>query len=256
MTDTMDGELVTLHCTEEGCEFSAVGPTTGKGSASWKLGSHRWRAHGIRSDNPKTRASAQYKRSRDKQPRGADARKPTEDDFEERPVLAVVRDSAAEAGAGKHGVPSAEDLTKGLARGLSLSTVGVASWCAETDPTIPFTPDGERQKQALTDYLSLDDHQAREVMAPIARLIQPTRLNKRFGRQMVDNADAAGGIATLAILALHYRQYFRLRRQAEAQLTGVAPVVTAEAPPPPGPSGNGAYPPGTVLSRTHLEGPR
>lgn len=40
---------VTVHCDQEGCDWSITAPEKGGGSANWKLGTHRFTAHGIRS---------------------------------------------------------------------------------------------------------------------------------------------------------------------------------------------------------------
>lgn len=40
---------VTLDCDVDGCAFSVTAPDKGAGSANWKMGTHRFTAHGIRS---------------------------------------------------------------------------------------------------------------------------------------------------------------------------------------------------------------
>lgn len=40
---------ITLECDQDGCDYSVTAPEKGPGSANWKLGTHRFTSHGIRS---------------------------------------------------------------------------------------------------------------------------------------------------------------------------------------------------------------
>lgn len=217
MTDTPpinvpdgDVDVIEKPCDEPGCTFVAIGPSAGRGSASFLLGSHKYRAHQIAGGKRK----------------GA----PSEEDHQRRPILSAVRDVAADIG-GK-GPPSADDLTKALGRGVGLATVGVASYAVETDPTIPEGPEGEARRDALVDELSLSPKGAQELMAPIARMMAPTRINKRYGRTIVENVDAVGAVAELVTLGLHWRRYFRNRRYLQTGMTGTIDVASTVVSPP------------------------
>lgn len=200
-------EVVEKACTEPGCSFVAKGPAVGAGSAGFKLGTHKWRAHGIRSEKPKSRKGG-----------------PTDEDIQARPVLSVVRDAANEVGGGK-GAPSASELSAGLGRGLGLASVFAASYAADTDPRYDDSPQGDEERERIVERLSLSDRAARELMSPFARAIAPTKLNKRIGRRVVDNVELVGAAAELAEFTLNWRRYFRERRRAEGSTLAVAPMV-------------------------------
>lgn len=208
---------VTEICPEPGCGHEVTGPAEGRGSAKWKMGAHRANAHGYRSAEPKqtkARATRQADAAQVKQKKGRTA--PDAEDFATRPVTSTVKSITGEAGAGtKKTPPNADDLARGLGRGVSLVSIAVASWMAETDDGIPWDESGDAERDRIVADLSLSDKAGKEVMVPLARAIAPTRVNRRFGRGIVDNADAVGSIAELGTLFLHYRRYFRQRRNRE-----------------------------------------
>lgn len=197
-----DVDLVTLTCST--CDETVTGAAKGRNSASWKLGTHRYVKHGLRGTGAPPRAK-----------RGA----PTAEEIGERPALGVVRDIAAQIGDGKR-VPTADDLTRGLGRGLGLTTVAAASYAAESDPNIPEGPEGEALRDQLVDYLSLTDKAARDVMAPFGRAFAPTKLNKKYGRAVVDHVDLIASGSELVTMGMHWRRYWRRRNTAAAAPLG------------------------------------
>lgn len=157
-------------------------------------------------------------------------------------VVEVVSEMAEEAGKGRaKGAPTEDQLTRAFGRGLGMVSIAVASYAVETDPRQPMTPDQEEQ---LTDYLALSPEGARDLMAPIGRMFHRTSLNRRYGRQIVDNVDVVSSVAELATFALRWRRYFRERSIWEAQVRqGQMRLVAAEPPPfeaPVAPVENGA----------------
>lgn len=207
----------TRSCPECGKEFT--GPSSGAGQVGMLVGTHRFREHGYRNPKKKTRSST----------------RPTDEDFAERPVVALVRDMG-EAARGR-GVPSAEQLTSAFGRGLGLTSIAVASWAVETDPNIPDGPPGEPLRDHLVDELSLTPKAAEDVMRPLAKAFSDTGLNRKYGRQIVENVDVVASIAELAKLSLNWRKYFRERSAATAA-AGPPPIVNATSTmiPAPGPT--------------------
>lgn len=201
-----------IPCGEPGC------PEVFRGErAAFLRGGHLYRAHKIGGSKRK----------------GA----PTEEDHQRRPISAALKDIAADVD-GK-GVPTAAALSKAIGRGVGMTTMAVASYYVETDETIPFTPDGERQRDHLVDELSLTPRAAEELVSPIGRALAPTKLNKRYGRTLVENVDVIGAVDELALLVLRWRRAFRERRYREQQMglrpIDVEPVSVTPAPAPAGP---------------------
>lgn len=206
-------ELITLICPE--CDESFEGPPKGRGSAPFRLGSHRNRKHGVVSEKKRAPAA-----------RGRTA--PTDDDVATAPVLGIVRDMQAQIGTGT-GPPDAESLTKAFGRGVSLVTMAVASYAAETEEGM-----SDDQRNALVDYLSLSDKGGRDMMRPLAKLAAPSKLNRKFGRQVVENVDAVASVAEGFTLVLHWRRYFNDRRERNGPVRPDAILM----PSPVGPSGS------------------
>lgn len=171
------------------------------------LGLHRKRAHGIAGSSPK------------KRPRGG--RPPIR---EEQPApVRVAKAMAEEISPTATTAPSVADLTKALARGIgTLSTLG-AAYAAETDPTIST----EEDRDAVTDYLSLSPDAAKEIAYPFARVFGRTKLNKRYGRTVVDNIDVVSAGAELVQYAVRWRRYLGERRRRQG-LTPPAPEPRGE----------------------------
>lgn len=206
-------ELVTRQCDQ--CSFEATGPATGAGSVGFKLGTHKYREHGVRSTRRRGGKAA--------------ASRVSDDDVEARPVVSLVRDIADQVGGA--GAPSADALTAGLGRGLGLVSVAVASFAAETDPMFPAGPDGDDARNALVSHLSLTDKAARDTMRPLGKAIAPTSFNRKHGRQIVDNVDVVASVAEIATLAMHWRTYFRHRSAYMAMIAaGGGPTPTWTVP--------------------------
>lgn len=236
MADAPATEDVTLQCPD--CEASFTGPPNGRSSVQFKLGAHRARVHKWVNENKTYKGGGKSRR-------GAQA-------DQERPILAIVGDAADEAARGK-GPPTEENLTAALGRGLGVASLAVASYVVETDPTI--TTEDERDR--TTAYLRLSSSASRDLMAPFARAFAPTSLNKRYGRQVVENVDLVGATSDLVLLFLHWRRYFRERdrRMGAAPLGSVAsgpmgPVVDADSYDVTTPAGAPAAPPPAPAEQT------
>ena len=205
-------EIVTLAC--DTCGATVSGKPRGRGSAPFLMARHKWNVHREKSSKPARRRSSE----------------PSDAEFAERPVLASVRSIAAEVRPGK-GAPSETDLANALGRGLGYVSIAVASYAAESDPTIPDGPEGERIREWLTDYLSVTPQGARDIMRPIAKSLAPTSLNKKYGRAAVENVDVIASVAELGTLAMHWRKYFRNRRYMTAAAGVPAPASPAPMAP-------------------------
>ncbi len=188
-------ETVTLTCPD--CGEEITGAARGKGSASWRLGTHRYTKH-------KTRGTGVKARSKQ-------AAADTEERIAASPVLGVVRDIRDAIG-DKKGTPSHEDLAKGLGRGLTFATIGAATLVVDTDARIGYGPDADAVRSDLIDRLSLPERAAVDVMSPIARMLAPSKLNARYGRAVVDNVDVLGSFFELAMLMRTWSQYLGQRR--------------------------------------------
>lgn len=216
-------------CGEEGCDFVGKGKTAAL--AAMLTGSHKRVVHGIAGTGSAHRKKGPPTSSRAK--KGQTSSSPSDVD---PPGLAAIRDIADAVGK-RNGAPTADDLAKGLGRGLGILSTAVASYAVETDETIPEGPDGDSQRDQLIDYLSFNDRQAVQVMTAPAKAFAPTKLNKRFGRKVVDNVDVAASAAEVGIMFAHWRRYFRSRRFREQQMGGAPPpaavVIDANATPAP-----------------------
>lgn len=104
------------------------------------------------------------------------------------------------------GTPSEAALTKAFGHGLELLSISAASMAAETEEGL-----SDAQRDEITKELSLTTAQAREIARPIAHLIQPTKVNKKFGRQAVENVDAFAACLEIVELGFHWRRYMRQR---------------------------------------------
>lgn len=233
----------TRTCDE--CGETFTGPIKGKSSVGFLLGGHKYNKH----------KTAGEGRARDKA-RAAKARTGT-DEGAARPIVSALRDIADDVdGKGK---PTADALGRAFGRGLGYVSVAVASYAVETDETIPFGPEGEAIRDRDVDELSLSPKAATEMMAPIGRLIAPTRLNQRYGRTVVDNVDSIAAVAELVTWGLHWRRYFRQRRyrQAGQQLPTPAPGAWPGPPidvvPVPMPAQPPAPAEGAPMGNGHVE---
>lgn len=181
------------HC--DICGEDITGTAAGRSSAKFKLGTHRWVKHGLKSDKKKARAGA-----KSVDPEG----------YIEQPISTGLRDIAESIGDNRR-VPTANDLAKGLGKGLAMTTTAAAVYAVETDQAIPEGAQGQEQRNFLVGYLSLKERAAADVMMPIARMIAPTGLNKKYGRQIVDNVDVVASFSELGAMAMHWRNYLRAR---------------------------------------------
>ena len=189
-------ELVTLPCDVAGCEESVTGPESGAGSVKFKLASHRYRVHGIKADGSVRPPKA---------PKGRAGRPAPEESA--RPAMAVVRELRDEVPPGT-APPTTDQLTRAAGHALELAALTVASYAAETEEGLT-----DRERDEITAYLSLSTKQANEMVRPLAKLAQPTRINKKFGRQAVENVDAFAAVLELGELVLHWRRYLRQRSE-------------------------------------------
>lgn len=223
-TQVVDAELVdpseqiTLEC--DICHDTVTGNASGPGSARFLLGSHKYRVHDVRGSKAKKNRSTSAT---------------TDADHEAHPITSTLKDMANDLANDGKGAPSAPALTKAFGRGLGMATLAAASYFVETDETIPFGPEGEQYRDALVTDLALSQKGAEEVMAPIGRLLAPTKLNKRYGRTVVENVDAVGAFAELVTIGLRWRRAFRERDFRRLQMADVAPInavpVAGTAPP-------------------------
>jgi hypothetical protein len=215
-------EEITLTCDIDGCGATLTGPERGVGSAPWKLGTHKYQVHGIRNPNGKPKAKGSAKPD-------PPADQPTS--------VAVVREIGSGArGTGK-GVPSASDLANGLGRGVQILSVVAAAYAAETDPTLT----NEAERDALVRELMLPPRAAVDIMEPLGNAFAGTSINKRYGRQIVDNVDAVASLGELGKMYFKWRRYFRVREERMAHT--VAPGVTYHPPQSPPPAAQPAPPP-------------
>lgn len=224
------GEVVDADvqaCAEPECGETFTGPRSGPGSAGMLLGRHRWAVHGIRKDGTR-RPPAKSAKSR-----------PTEVDplADDHPVAATV--AAAGAAVKGTGAPRAEQLARGLGIGLSAVTEGLAGMVVKSDPAIgPLLlagqVDAQERAAALTAALSVTRETATRIMAPVARILAPTDLNKRVGRLIVENTDLAPAAVELAEVGRMWVQYLAVRR---AQVAAIREATAAGPQRPPMPAG-------------------
>lgn len=204
-----DVSTVELACEEPGCTETFVGPSEGAGSAKFQLASHRYRIHGIKKDGTR-RAPAKSKRS-------------SKAEDSARPAIGVVRELTRPIEEDGNGPPSERALTTAFGHGLELLSISVASLAAETEEGL-----SEADRDQIIRELSLSGNQAREIARPLAHLAQPTKLNRKFGRQAVENVDAFAAVLEIAELGFHWRRYFRQR--AARRPVEIGPGVEYMAP--------------------------
>src|ERR1035437_4539141 len=235
MSDTASAptspEYVELTC--DVCDEQITGPSHGAGSAKFKLASHRYRLHGVRKDGtiraPKGKA----------------------DEGTARPIMGVVRDVRNELAGGK-GSPSEDQLANAMGRTLGLLTTAVASYAVDTDADLP-----EEEQDKVIAYLSLSQKAAKDTVRPLAHLAAPSKLNKRFGRVVVDNVDAAGSVLEIGELVLHWRFYFKDRaRRNPKPIEATARQIPSPMPsdPPHAPGGTATPAEQVVTSGAPMQG--
>lgn len=237
-TDAVEDLAYTEACPECDRTFTAKTELAAKGA----LGRHRKKEHG-----PGGPGSS-----------GPKGRPPVRED---QAVPIQVLKTAANEIPDKRSAPSVADLNKAFGRGFYTLSTLAASYAAETDPTVTT----EADRDAVADYLSLSPEAANEVAYPFAKAFGKSRLNKKYGRGIVDNIDLVSAGAELVNLGIRWRRYMteRNRRvdllhQPQAPVPGSPPTnghvagTNGNAPPVPV-----YYPaPGTGEPATGFTGPR
>lgn len=218
-------DVITIECDQKDCAYTVTAAPSGPNSAKMQIGRHKFGKHGIR---------------------GVKARKgarPTSDELAENPVR-ILR-SVAETAAGR-GAPTEAKLTEAIGEGLSLTSIAVAAYFAETDPSIPRGIEGEQDRDDVVQNLTLGQEAAEALAHPIAKALAPTSLNRKYGRGVVDNVGVLGSALDIYRLFLRYRMYFEIRREATPRVSAAAPrsAVQAAAPAavPAGDAGGGPPP--------------
>lgn len=216
-------DVVTLSC--EFCGESFTGRPGGPNSAPMQLGRHRKSKHG---EGKTGKAPARGK--------GAPA--------EPESVAAAVADAGA-AVTGK-GAPSEANLTRFAGTLVKHASRGVASWAYDSTPdtAVLGIPADPAERAPTIEALSIPQSAAETIMRPVARLLQPTALNRKYGRKLVENTDLLPAIEQLTEVGRNWAEFLRTRRELirmlrEHQLgaAGLAPPLAQPAPgqPAPGP---------------------
>lgn len=216
-------DVITVTCPH--CDWTFTGAAKGRNSAPWRKGTHLRNKHG--------------EAGKGKAPRRP-ANAPSEEQLAERPVLGVVRDMAAHVGGS--GAPSEAQLAKALGRGTAIVTTAGAVAFVESDPSIPPTPEGEALKDRLVDDLAVPQKTGEDIWRPIARMLAPTGLNRRYGRKIVDNIDVLGSLAELIAIGNNWRRAF------QARAAGGFGVVYGLTVPLVAPGAAAVAPPGAVIA--------
>jgi hypothetical protein len=159
-----------------------------------------------------------------------------------------IRGAAEEVSERSTRPPSISELNKAFGRLVSTSTLAAASYFAESDERLKT----EDQIDAVVSDLTLSNTEAAQVTYPLARAFGRSSLNKRAGRELVDNVEIGESAAVLVTVALRWRRYLRGRATA-AQVAAIDVRATEVARPPaaqpnpfdasapaPAPGGNGA----------------
>lgn len=217
MSSTEAPSEITVQCPD--CDETATGPEKGPNNANFKLAGHRVRAHGYR------KPDAAAKGGKAPRQRGV-----------ESVSTAVIRSigEGARPASGRNvtAPPTKDDLSRGLGRGVQILTVVAAAYAAETDDSLRT----EEARDALVRDLSLSHSSAVDIMDPIGNALAPTSINKRYGRQVIDNIDALASVGELVKLGFRWRRYFRIREAALQSMAGrgeyMAPGAPGQAPAP------------------------
>jgi hypothetical protein len=239
-TEPVEGEVlppagITETCPEPGCGEEFIGPPGGKGSAPMLLGRHLWSKHRIKGDGTRAPTKGRGGKTIDAGALLDDA----------HPVAATV--AAVGAQVTGTGAPRAEQLAKALGVGLSAITGGAARWAVRTDPVFQAAvaqapeQEGAERTRDLVAALSLSHDAGAKVLAPVARILAPTGLNKKYGRMVVENTDIGPAVTELADVVGVWFTYLagrradraeaRAQREAAAGFPGVPVAGPAPAPP-------------------------
>ena len=161
----------------------------------------------------------------------------------------------AERGASRKTAPSVDQTARVLGRVLLYITVLIAIRLVSGDPDLHT----EAEQEDLAKQLQLDDDQAKAIIHPIARLIQPTKLWATWGGYIIEHADVMDAAVALYEYGSTLVKYSRDRKSRElAHLNGSA--VPAQSVPifrdAPSPNGHGNGIPaevsGVLMTREQL----
>jgi hypothetical protein len=129
------------------------------------------------------------------------------------------------------GAPTADQLTVATGRLLGYGSIFVASEIVDSDPRRPEWTDDQADK--VIDSLSATPDEAKEIMRPLARIFAGTKVNKRVGRKIVDNIDAADSLMALFAMARRWQSYM-VDRNEYAKTNGIVkPQRRTKKPAPP-----------------------
>jgi hypothetical protein len=145
-----------------------------------------------------------------------------------RKVWEEIRGAAEEVSERSGRPPTITELNKAFGRLLSTGTLAAASYFAESDERL--RTDGEID-QVVAD-LTLAEVEAAQITYPLARLFGRSRLNRRAGRELVDNVEIGESAAVLVTVALRWRRYLRGRSAAAVAAQPIEIRATEVARPP------------------------
>lgn len=203
----------------------------GRAPDAMLLGLHRKKEHGVEGTGRRTKRPPQSSR-RGRSSAGAG---------EGATPLAVVRDMRDGAGKTK-GAPTREQLTDSLGRGYGYGMTYLASAIVDGDPRFATEADKDRAIEALAPTAQ----EATMTVAPVARALAGTSLNRKYGRGVVDNMDVLDCFFAISEQMRRFNTYRRERAQYEQ---GVASGTVRPFTRPPGSAGDqAAEPEGRVMT--------
>lgn len=129
---------------------------------------------------------------------------------------------------GGKGAPTPEQLTKASGRLLGYGSIALSSIVVDDDPRRHLMTD--TQVDDIVAVLSVQPDEAEDIMRPLCRIFAGTTLNKRAGRKIVDNMDAADSVVALILISRRWQKYFADRAAWTQQSAPAGPVVTNTAP--------------------------
>lgn len=134
-------------------------------------------------------------------------------------VLKVVKDVAdATDSRPSRKPPTADEWEKPIARGMVYVSVFYVWW---------LTTDDEGNELGDTSRFELDDERAALISTPFARLWARTPLNRRYGRDMIENVDMLVAVSALVTYVMDTRPLWnakRAREQARMNNNNVLPI--------------------------------
>lgn len=123
---------------------------------------------------------------------------------------------------GGKGAPTPEQLTKASGRLLGYGSIALSSIVVDDDPRRNLMTD--QQVDDLVAVLSVQPDEAEDIMRPLCRIFAGTTLNKRAGRKIVDNMDAADSVVALLMISRRWQKYFADRAAYSQQSVPTGPV--------------------------------